>query len=129
MAARKSKPKKKIGRPPRSQSRELNLKLQKQICGLILMGNTLKVACQAVGIGLSTFGEWLERGKKDREGPYYELAEAVLRANAQAEATYVSALQRQTRWDWRAAAFWLEKRSPKDWTNPADGKAPEGAGS
>lgn len=71
------------------------------------VGNTRAAAARAVGIHIDTFHDWLTKDPK--------FSEAVVRAEAEAEQYYLSHIQQAAPGDWRAAAFWLERRRPADY--------------
>lgn len=73
-------------------------------------GNTRNAACEAVGLGRSTFYEWI--------GADEEFSTHVLRAEAQAEIHATECIRQAALTNWRAAAWWLERRHPEDWGKP-----------
>lgn len=73
-------------------------------------GNTRNAACEAVGLGRSTFYEWM--------GEDQEFATAVLRAEAEAELHAAECIRQAALKDWRAAAWWLEHRRREEWGAP-----------
>lgn len=76
-------------------------------------------AATLAGIGRSTFYAWLERAEADREtdtpSPFRDLLDAVTRAEADAEAKAVGYVRVQAKQDWRAAAWFLERKYPHRW--------------
>jgi len=98
------------GRKPK-----LTKELQDQICRLISAGNYIKTACQASGISEQTFNNWKNWGEKQSKGVYFEFLESVKKAEATAIAKNVTVIQLATRESWQAAAWWLERKYPKDW--------------
>ena len=63
----------------------LTPELHAEIVKRIAAGNYPAVAAVSAGIGLSTFYRWLGKGKKKRSGPFFNLAQAVRKARADAE--------------------------------------------
>jgi len=79
-------------------------------------GNTYRAAAGLAGVTESTLYNWLERGRKARSGKYLEFLEAVKKAEAEAEARHVRIVERAAAKNWTAAAWWLERRRPDDWS-------------
>ena len=78
-------------------------------------GATRKAAAAAAGIGQSTFHYWMRSGAGDdatdlqrRLVVAVEVAEAELRATATVNDAIGGG-------DWKAAAWWLERRRREDW--------------
>jgi len=79
-------------------------------------GNYREPAARAAGIAPSTFYAWLERGAAERpDSPYARFAEAVQRAEAEAEVFAVAVIRQAMPEDWRAAVSHLERRHPGRW--------------
>lgn len=71
-------------------------------------GNTRRTACQLAGVSEDAFARWLAR--------YAGFAEAVQRAEAEAEAHHVANVKRAADdGTWTASAWWLERRRSDDW--------------
>jgi len=98
------------GRKPK-----LTKELQEQICRLISAGNYIKTACQASGISEQTYNNWKKWGEQRGKGEYSEFLEAVKKAEATAIAKNVTVIQLAARESWQAAAWWLERKYPRDW--------------
>lgn len=105
----KKKPKK-IGRP-----RKLTEELQERICNHLRAGCYRNITCDLVGIDVSTLNDW---EKKGREGDpdYIGFSLAIKKAGAHpfdvALAAIFGAIDKG---DWKAAAWFLERRRPKEW--------------
>lgn len=75
------------------------------------LGNTRRAACRAVGVSSTQFYRWLQADEA--------LRDAVLRAEAEAEQVMVAGVTAAATGtdgaekDWRASAWWLERRSPE----------------
>lgn len=71
----------------------------------------------------------------DEEREYLQLFDGLLQSGAQMKVTAIAAVRREMVADWRAAAFFLERRYPEEWghpnrrkdSNPARGGRPVGA--
>lgn len=82
--------------------------LVKALCDVLAQGGTRTAACHAVGIHNDTLYDWLEK--------YPVFSEAVAQAEAQAELRFTRAIVVAARaGDWRAGAFWLERRRPLEY--------------
>lgn len=106
----------------------------------ISAGTTQKDAVLAAGIDITSYHRWLNRGEEETEGIYREFRQAVLRAKNLAQFKYedvilkaangefdpiiekkivdkdgkkeITITERHVLPDWRAAAFWLERKIP-----------------
>ncbi|WP_143392877.1 hypothetical protein [Fimbriiglobus ruber] len=86
--------------------------VQNAIVRVILAGMPRSVAAAYVNVQPRTLQIWLSRGKEENSEPCYrELREAVLQAEASAVVRNVAHIQQAAAGDWRAAAWWLERRS------------------
>ena len=92
----------------------LSSDLQDEVVKRIRAGNYIKVACQAVGIGVSTYFEWLKKGEEGKQ-PYAEFTEAIKKAESEAHVNYVAIVASHAPTQWQAAAWWLERRFPELW--------------
>ncbi len=98
---------------------------QKKILEYLRAGHYAKVAAARLGIDESTYYRWLQRGEatlkaaaagepvaaKDRQ--YARFVERVREAEAEAEQTALRRVLRSE--DWRATAWFLERRHPGRW--------------
>jgi transposase-like protein len=100
------------GRPTK-----LTPELQEEILRGIRAGAYPEVAAQRVGIGSSTFYQWMQRGRQAREAghpdQFTEFAEAVEEAKGHAETRAVAVVLKAAEKSWRAAAWWLERTRPQ----------------
>lgn len=85
------------------------------ICEHLRAGMYAAQAARAAGVAESTYYYWLERGRKEEEGPYAEFVTVVERAEAEAESFYLTIIRAATGNSWQAAAWWLERRFPSRW--------------
>jgi len=84
-----------------------------EFCAILRMGGTRTAACNHVGLDTSTFYVWLER--------HPAFSGDVARAEADAELRFSNVVRLAAgKGDWRAAAFWLERRRPTDWGEKID---------
>jgi len=77
-------------------------------------GNYASTAAEAAGIGKSTHYQWIEKGEQGLK-PYAEYAEAIKRAEAEAEMNAVKVIQAASRENWTAGAWYLERKFPDKW--------------
>jgi hypothetical protein len=103
---------------------KLNDILQKNLVDAVRAGNFYSTACRAYGVGESTFHRWMS----DPAPRYRAFQDAITRAAAAAEAEAIGQIRLASRKDWRAAAWFLEKKYPKEWGNQikAEISGPEG---
>jgi transposase len=93
---------------------KLTPELQSKIAGAIAAGNYHEVACALAGVSTSTFYAWLEKGRAGKS-PYVEFLEAVKKAEAAAEVKRIQIITKAADTDWKAAAWYLERRYPERW--------------
>lgn len=87
---------------------KLEKKRKAKVLRAIRAGNTISTAAAVAGVHRSTVYEW----QKSVPG----FADAIETARAQAEARDVATIARAARrGTWKAAAFMLERRSPRTW--------------
>lgn len=104
--------------------------MRKQLETALATGATRKACAIYAGISESSFYAYMERGEADQQAgiqsDYTEFLEMVTRAEARAEVTATIAIKsamtdsvdaqgRTIPGDWRAAAFFLERRNPNEW--------------
>ncbi len=81
---------------------------------LLRAGQNRESACAAVGIGSATLRRWIasaEHGDKRLA----RFARQIHEAESEAETRAVAQVQLHGKNDWRALAWWLERRFPKKW--------------
>jgi hypothetical protein len=89
--------------------------LTDRVVKAIRAGNYAEAACQAAGIGTSTFYRWMARGGEQPASEFGAFRAEVLRAEAEAEVHAVAIIRRAMADDWRAALAYLERRHPARW--------------
>jgi len=93
---------------------KLTPELQEEVVKRIRAGNYIQVSCEAVGIGVSTYFEWLKKGEEGKK-PYTEFTEAIKKAESEAQVNYVATVASHATDQWQAAAWCLERRFPDKW--------------
>lgn len=121
---------------------KLTKNVRENVCKFIALGVSQESAAAQEGISKSVYWSWLRRGRQaleqamgrarehlpedgkqlaegvfarlieQAEMPYAELAASVEEALGKAEAGYTLKIAKAADRDWRAAAWWLEKRRP-----------------
>jgi len=89
-------------------------KLGRALCAQVEGGVTLRVAARTHGISRTTLYNWLAHGAKGRE-PYATFRARLERSQAACEVGLTLSMFEASKDDWRAAAWFLEKRFPKRW--------------
>src|SRR5262245_19144625 len=96
---------------------KLTDEVQQALVKALAAGNTRADSARAAGITDRTLRLWLQKGKRARAGKFRSFRREVLKAESQAVVGYVEVLQQAAaKGDWRAGAFWLARRRPKDWS-------------
>jgi hypothetical protein len=90
---------------------KLTDKLQEDLAEYLEAGLFITKACEAVGLGETTFFSWL-RGTAPR---HRQFQARIARARAKAEGDALVCVKRAARDDWRAAAWFLERSFPESW--------------
>lgn len=94
-------------------------------------GNYAKTAAEAAGVDESTYYKWLKRGEDElarveegrgrsvrkSEETFVQFFQSVTRARGNAEASAVEKIKDAGEEDWRAAAWFLERRYSSRWAN------------
>jgi hypothetical protein len=90
------------------------------IVAAVSAGAYWTVAAEAAGISVDTLTRWRERGAEDVENgvesAYALLCGALTRAQADAELRMLRLIEAHAIEDWRAAAWYLERRAPERWS-------------
>lgn len=91
----------------------------KRIIEALRAGNTRRAASWAGGIDQDTFLRWLQR--------YADFADDVKAAEADAELAMVERVRTAANDQWQAAAWWLERKMKRDWSNRQEITGEDGA--
>lgn len=94
---------------------KLTPQLIKQCVDLIRAGNTLKASYCYLGIAERTFFRWLSEGEKADKGIKRQFWQKVRGAEAEVDIRNIVIIQEAAQVDWRAAAWFLERRFPHKW--------------
>jgi hypothetical protein len=101
---------------------KLTPEVEETILRHLRMGGYRNHAAMAAGIGVSTFEDWMMRGA-DGEQPFADFRVKVDKALAEDGLRNQSIITRaavsRVAGDWRAAAYSLEKKFPKDYGHAA----------
>jgi transposase len=97
--------------------------VQQELYNAIAGGNTHETACALAGIATSTFYEWINKGEKAKSGAYNNFYDQIRKAEALAEAKRIEIIRKagegkgvfEDKPDWKAAAWYLERRYPEKW--------------
>lgn len=112
---------------------KLTPKLAKTLAKHVAAGNTFRVACQLSDLPERTFFFWMKVGRDaaqkiidDKPGEAshltpaqlrsWHLLQAIQKADAEAEARNVGLIQVAGANTWQAAAWWLERRHPQNYS-------------
>lgn len=87
-----------------------------RISKLIAAGVPIGTACQVEGITRKTLSNWRKRAEAG-EQDFAAFWSQVEKALAKAEAAITMHVVKAAQHDWRAGAWWLERRSPKTYGN------------
>lgn len=87
----------------------------KRLCAILSEGNTIETACAACGISGRSFHNWMERGGREKTGPYFQFFQSATRARARAKQRYTKLITRAATRDWKAAAWLLERMFPQEY--------------
>lgn len=83
-----------------------------QICKLVGAGVSVEAAAQSQGVGKRTVYDWRERGEAG-ERPYADFALELEKAQGDIESMMTMNVTAKAKKDWRAGAWWLERRRPE----------------
>lgn len=103
---------------------KLTPKLQETICTYIKQGYTIEQSCALSGITPRTYYNWIKRGKQAKTGKFFQFFQKAKQAEEIAEAKYLATIiqaaagnpSEGVRGDWRAAAWYLERKNPDRWS-------------
>lgn len=95
---------------------KLNQELQTNLCNYIKKGIPIIYSCQLVGITRATYYNWYDKGTSAKSGKFKEFVKAVEQAKAVAIAEAVQTILTASEKDWKAAAWYLERIAPNEFT-------------
>lgn len=102
--------KRKVGRPTK-----LTPKLQAAVVEVLSGGNSIRIACDYVGIHQSQFFRWMDEEAFPAK-EFREFREAIKKAIAQADMEDVEIIRKAAKsGDWKPAMTRLERRYPEEW--------------
>lgn len=88
-----------------------------RLLDLLKAGVPADVACQVVGLPLSTFEEWLEAGNAGAPA-FAPFAADVEVARGEGETRYIAIISQHAKKDWRAGAWLLSRLNPDRYGQP-----------
>lgn len=88
-----------------------------QIEEAMLRGLYIIDACNLYGVGRTTWYHWLKMGRQfpDKYPQCVKFLNMVLRATSKVQDEFVKPIKTAAPTDWKAAAWFLEHRFPKQW--------------
>lgn len=92
---------------------KLDPAVTQKIVDLIRAGNYLDVAATAAGIHRTTLHRWVRLGREQKRGRYHRFLVSVEKAKAESESRDVALIAKAATDDWKAAAWRLERRTPR----------------
>ncbi len=107
----------------RGRKTKLTPELQERICKFIEQGFTIEQSCALAGINVATYYNWKKWGRQARSGKFFEFFKAAETSEKVAEAKFLSTIlkaavgddEKGIKSDWRAAAWYLERKNPEQW--------------
>ena len=102
---------------PQGRPSEFTADVEKAILDALAAGSSVRAACEAAGIGTTTFYRWCSEGEGDSAPEHFRaFRDGATRARAQARVVYAAIIRRAANdGDWRAAAWYLERSEPEEW--------------
>ena len=97
----------KLGRPTK-----FTPETRKKILWALRLGNYRKASAEYAGISERTLCDWLSRGAEAEPG-YADFCSDVLEAEQVAEIRALGVIQQAANRDWKAAAWFLERKFPQ----------------
>jgi len=93
---------------------KLDYDLEKRICECIAQGLTIIDSCGLCDIDAATLYRWKERGESEPESRYGEFQRACEKAELECKKVWIAKVAASD--DWRAHAFLLKAKYPKEYT-------------
>ena len=86
---------------------------RKKILWALRLGNYRKTAAEYAGISERTLGDWLLQGSEQEDTDFGDFRKEVLEAEQAAEVRALGVIQQAANRDWKAAAWYLERKFPE----------------
>ena len=94
---------------------KLTPNITKRIGENIALGLPYSLAAEAAGIAYQTFNDWMNKGKTEKSGKYYQFYISIQKCNADAAKKCLKRLDGAAKaGDTRICTWILERRFPKD---------------
>lgn len=88
---------------------------RKKILDAINAGNYDYIAAEAAGVCRHTFLGWMKRGRKEKQGEYWDFFNAVTAATKEVETRVVAGVLAAGLGDPKQWQWWLERKCPERW--------------
>lgn len=116
----KEPPIKELSKKKTGRETKLNKEMIAEISSYIELGFTIKDTCEAVGIEQSTFFNWKNQGKLDKENgiksEFLEFLESIKKGKHKIKQLMLSKIVQAANENWNAAAWWVERNFPEDYS-------------
>ncbi len=100
----------------RGRPSKLTPQFREEFVNLIKYGNYVETACAMMGIDRSTYYYWMKKGENSKRATKYrKFYLEVEHAKAWSEARDLAILKKHAETNWRAMAWYLERRYPGHW--------------
>jgi hypothetical protein len=104
----KPQPKPKAEKHPGGRPSKYTPEVVERICYSLSLGNTRTTSVTCAGVSMPTFHTWMHE--------FPEFSDAIKRAEEQAVEHYVNVIHAASGQTWQAAAWYLERRRPADFS-------------
>lgn len=99
----------------RGMKTKLTKERSAKIIEAVRKGNFLSVAAGAAGISRVTLMHWLKAGEMTNSGTYHDFFISLRAAQKEAEANHVRNITDKSQEDWKASAWYLERKHHERW--------------
>ena len=94
-----------------SRRTKLNPQRQAMIIEALQLGMTIELASKYAGIEQKTFYNWMNRGRRENEGIYFQFLQAIEKAIAKSALVNMAIIQKAAKeGTWQASAWIMERR-------------------
>ena len=94
-----------------SRRTKLNPQRQALIIEALQLGMTIELASKYAGIEQKTFYNWMNRGRREGEGIYFQFLQAIEKAIAKSALVNMAIIQKAAKeGTWQASAWIMERR-------------------